>query len=244
MHITTGSSATSNFVWLRKHKSEMSVKKKKDFQQQCIYFFSPQAAGCSKKQKAPATLIYYYSTQSVQLRQMELDLSSSKSKHKNSSEKKNKTKKVVQCCCLKIQCSVSGLSIYWSQISALHETEATWGGGHLGGSWCWWGNVWHRILCRNWQECTCTDIKTEREEDEVKQHQIIRINICWRFHIKQQSSFNHKSIAPSHFSLSDLSALSCSRNWSQIVVSTNHLRAQSLKPQLPSLKMIKHNFSV
>lgn len=48
----------------------------------------------------------------------------------------------------------SCVSICWSQISALRGTEAALEGGHWGGSWCWLGNEWHHILCRNWQEYT------------------------------------------------------------------------------------------
>lgn len=84
-----------------------------------------------------------------------------------------------------IQCSVS---ICWSQISELHETEATWGGGRWGGSTCWPGNVWDRILCRSWQEYTCKERKavsvllnfcTTAKAKVKKSFQIIPLMYCW-----------------------------------------------------------------
>lgn len=84
-----------------KHTSGMSVKKKITFmeQQQCIYFFFLRL-----QEAAQTATCIYYSTQSVQLRRIELVLFSSTSKHKIV-QQKQKTRSPVLV--VKIQRSVS-----------------------------------------------------------------------------------------------------------------------------------------
>lgn len=133
--------------WQQKHLTGMSLKKNKITfmkQQQCIYCFF---FFFLRLQEAARTATFiYYSTQSEQIN------SSRRLLNLTIVQQKQKTKSPVLV--VKIQCWISSVSICWSQISVLHETEVTLGGGRSGGSLCWLGNAWDRILCRNWQEYT------------------------------------------------------------------------------------------
>lgn len=128
-------------------------------QQQCIHCFpaATSSTNCS---------LFYITPHSLY---REDEPKWSHSNRRCSSEAENKSPVLV----VKIQCSESSVSIYWSQIFVLRETEATLGEGHWAGSWCWLQSVWGRILCRNWREYTCRDVR-KREATFTSQNRYLK----------------------------------------------------------------------